>query len=36
MIERAVSAGVPFGWVRADEAYSDNGPLRTPAIACMS
>ena len=29
MIERAVSARVPFGWVAADEAYGDNGPLRT-------
>lgn len=28
MIERAISAGVPFGWVTADEAYGDNGPLR--------
>ena len=29
MIERAVSARVPFAWVAADEAYGDNGPLRT-------
>jgi len=29
MIERAVSAGIPFSWVTADEAYGDNGPLRT-------
>ena len=29
MIERAVSARVPFAWVAADEAYEDNGPLRT-------
>jgi SRSO17 transposase len=28
MIERALEAGVPFGWVTADEAYGDNGPLR--------
>ncbi|GAA4561369.1 IS701 family transposase [Planotetraspora kaengkrachanensis] len=28
MIERAIIAGVPFGWVTADEAYGDNGPLR--------
>ena len=31
MIERAIAAGVPFGWVAADEAYGDNGPLR----ACL-
>jgi SRSO17 transposase len=31
MIERAVAAGIPFGWVTADEAYGDNGPLR----ACL-
>jgi SRSO17 transposase len=29
MIERAVTAGIPFGWVTADEAYGDNGPLRS-------
>ena len=29
MIERAVSARVPFAWVAADEADGDNGPLRT-------
>ena len=29
MIERAVSARVPFAWVAADEAYGYNGPLRT-------
>ena len=29
MIERAVSGRVPFAWVAADEAYGDNGPLRT-------
>ena len=28
MIERAVTAGVPFAWFAADEAYGDNGPLR--------
>ncbi len=28
MIERAIAAGVPFGWVAADEAYGNNGPLR--------
>jgi SRSO17 transposase len=28
MIERAITAGIPFGWVTADEAYGDNGPLR--------
>ncbi|MEV6980419.1 IS701 family transposase [Sphaerisporangium sp. NPDC051017] len=28
MIERTIVAGVPFGWVTADEAYGDNGPLR--------
>jgi SRSO17 transposase len=28
MIGRAVAAGIPFGWVTADEAYGDNGPLR--------
>jgi len=31
MIERAIAAGIPFGWVTADEAYGDNGPLR----ACL-
>jgi SRSO17 transposase len=28
MIKRAVTAGIPFRWVTADEAYGDNGPLR--------
>jgi SRSO17 transposase len=28
MIERAIAAGIPFGWVTADEACGDNGPLR--------
>jgi SRSO17 transposase len=28
MIERAATAGVPFAWTAADEAYGDNGPLR--------
>jgi SRSO17 transposase len=28
MIERAITAGVPFSWVTADEAYGNNGPLR--------
>jgi SRSO17 transposase len=28
MVERAVSAGLPFAWFTADEAYGDNGPLR--------
>jgi SRSO17 transposase len=27
MIERAITAGVPFGWVAGDEVYGDNGPL---------
>lgn len=31
MIERTAAAGIPFGWVTADEAYGDNGPLR----ACL-
>jgi SRSO17 transposase len=29
MIERAVTAKVPFTWIAADEVYGDNGPLRT-------
>jgi SRSO17 transposase len=28
MIERAIKAGLPFGWFTADEAYGDNGKLR--------
>ena len=28
MIARAVAAGVPFGWVTADEAYGQVGRLR--------
>jgi SRSO17 transposase len=28
MIERALCAGMPFGWVAADEVYGQNGPLR--------
>ena len=28
MIERAVTAAVPFSWVAGDEVYGDNGPLR--------
>lgn len=28
MVERAVSAGLPFGWFTADEVYGDNGKLR--------
>ncbi len=28
MIERAVAAKVPFGWVAGDEVYGGNGPLR--------
>lgn len=28
MISRAIGAGVPFGWVAADEAYGQNTPLR--------
>ncbi len=28
MIERAIDAGVPFGWVAADEVYGQNTPLR--------
>ena len=29
MIERAVTAQVPFAWVAGDEVYGDNEPLRT-------
>ena len=29
MIERAIAARVPFAWFAADEAYGDNGKLRT-------
>jgi SRSO17 transposase len=29
MITRAITAGVRSGWVTADEAYGDNGPLRS-------
>ncbi len=28
MIERAAGAGVPFGWVAADEVYGQHAPLR--------
>ncbi len=28
MIERAVTAAVPFSWAAGDEVYGDNGPLR--------
>ena len=28
MIERAVTAGMPFAWAAGDEVYGDNGPLR--------
>jgi len=28
MIERAISAGVPFSWVAADEVYGQHAPLR--------
>jgi SRSO17 transposase len=39
MIERAALAGVPFGWVAADEVYGGNGPLRAwlegEQIACV-
>jgi SRSO17 transposase len=28
MIERAITAQVPFGWVAGDEVYGGNGPLR--------
>jgi SRSO17 transposase len=29
MIERAVTARLPFAWVAGDEVHGDNGPLRT-------
>jgi SRSO17 transposase len=29
MIERAITAQIPFGWVAGDEVYAGNGPLRT-------
>jgi SRSO17 transposase len=29
MVERAITAGVPFGWFAGDEVYGDNGELRT-------
>jgi SRSO17 transposase len=29
MIERAIGAGMPFGWVAADEVYGENTPLRS-------
>jgi SRSO17 transposase len=35
MIERAIAAGVAFGWVTADEAYGDNGPLRAWLEECQ-
>jgi len=35
MIERAIAAGVPFGWFAADEAYGDNGKLRTWLEECQ-
>jgi SRSO17 transposase len=28
MVQRAIKAGLPFGWFTADEAYGDNGKLR--------
>jgi SRSO17 transposase len=28
MIERALGAGTPFGWVAADEVYGQHTPLR--------
>jgi SRSO17 transposase len=28
MIARAMDAGMPFGWVAADEVFGQNGPLR--------
>ena len=27
-------AGIPFGWVTADQAYGDNGPLRSYLESC--
>ena len=35
MIGRAVTAGVPFAWTAADEAYGDNGPLRAWLEGCQ-
>jgi SRSO17 transposase len=35
MIERAIAAGVPFGWFAADEAYGDNRKLRAWLEDCQ-